>query len=42
MDTPLASGLLAAQQGQIDQGIEGVVDGSSDPQALAASLTQIF
>ena len=38
MNTQLPSGLLAVQHRQIDQGIEGIVDGTDESQALAASL----
>lgn len=38
MDTALPSSLLAVQHHQIDQGVAGIVDGTGNPQALAASL----
>ncbi len=38
MDTELLSRLLAAQHRHIDQGVEGIVDGSGEPQALVAAL----
>lgn len=38
MDTELPGRLLAVQHHQIDQGVEGIVDGTGEPQALAASL----
>ena len=37
MDTELLSRLLAAQHRHIDQGVEGIVDGSGEPQALKAT-----
>lgn len=38
MDTELPSKLLAAHHRQIDQGVEGIADGTGEPQALAAAL----
>ena len=38
MDAVLPSKLLAVQHQHIDQGVEGIVDGTADPQALAAAL----
>ncbi|TAL88139.1 MAG: hemerythrin domain-containing protein [Rhodanobacter sp.] len=38
MDMELPSRLLAVQHHQIDQGVEGIVDGTGEPQALAAAL----
>lgn len=38
MDTELPGKLLAVQHHLIDQGVEGIVDGTGGPQALAASL----
>lgn len=38
MDTTLPSKLLAVQHHQIDQGVQGIVDGSGAPAALAAAL----
>lgn len=38
MDTTLPSGLLEAQHHQIDQGIEGIIDSTGEPLALAAAL----
>ncbi len=38
MDTALPSSLLAVQHQQIDQGVAGIVDGTGEPQALAAAL----
>ena len=38
MDTELLSRLLAAQHRQIDQGVEGIVDGTGEPPALVAAL----
>ncbi len=38
MDTELPSKLLTIQHYQIDQGVEGIVDGTGEPQALAAAL----
>lgn len=38
MDTALPSNLLAVQHRQIDEGISGIVEGTGEPQALAAAL----
>lgn len=38
MDTGLPSKLLAVQHQQIDQGVQGIVDGSGTPAELAAAL----
>lgn len=38
MDTELPSKLLTIQHYQIDQGVEGIFDGTGEPQALAAAL----
>ena len=38
MDTTLPSKLLEVQHHQIDQGIEGIVDSTGEPLALAAAL----
>lgn len=38
MDTELLSGLLAAQHRHIDQGVEGIVDGTGGLPALVAAL----
>lgn len=38
MDTELVGRLLAVQHQQIDQGVEGIVDGSGDTQALVEAL----
>ncbi|HET9819920.1 MAG TPA: hemerythrin domain-containing protein [Rhodanobacteraceae bacterium] len=38
MDTTLPSKLLAVQHHHIDQGVQGVVDGTGTPEALATAL----
>ena len=38
MDTELISRLLAVQHHQIDQGVEGIVDGTGEVQVLVAAL----